>query len=214
MGTVWAAVIQESRRGPTECVSTLNISRLKEIIAEERKIPRGISLLTHSNYTPHVTRKPVPLPCHTDSLIKLFLCIWAIYLYHWVIFVCQEDENNKTIPTTDLVGILSLWRKGHEKQIQRVPVRSSSVCKPFSFCPRELLQAEFHMGQLGIGIKHRALVMQMLWKEALKRAWYTSFPVSHQFLRSEPWKCSVLHPPLPSRVTFRQVRGCPVRSKP
>lgn len=104
------------------------------------------------------------------------------YLFVAPSLVCQEDEDNKNVPTNELVGVLSLSRKE--------PVRASLVCKPLSFQPRELAQAELRgAAASSYKVQSVACVNAM----ALKRAGHTAssavtvFGYSrHKFLG--PWQ--------------------------
>lgn len=104
------------------------------------------------------------------------------YLFVAPSLVCQEDEDNKNVPTNELVGVLSLSRKE--------PVRASLVCKPLSFQLRELAQAELRgAAASSYKVQSVACVNAM----ALKRAGHTAssaVPVfgysRHKFLG--PWQ--------------------------
>lgn len=94
--------------------------------------------------------------------------------------MCQEDEDNKNVPTNELVGVLSLSR--------REPVCASLVCKPLSFHPRELAQAELHgAAASSYKVQSVACVNAM----ALKRAGLSSAVPAFGYLRHKflgPWQ--------------------------
>lgn len=118
--------------------------------------------------------------------------------------MCQEDEDNKIVPTNELVGVLSLSR--------RELVRTSLVCKPLSFRPRELAQAEL-CGAAASSYEAQSITCANAM--ALKRAGRaTSSPapvfayLRHKFFRSRQsaicvsmWMCLGIHLEAADRLT-------------
>lgn len=59
-------------------------------LSQNRNPEKTSSLLTHLNYTHHVTRKPVPLSYHTDFLIKLFSFLDGLLICTTESYLCVE----------------------------------------------------------------------------------------------------------------------------
>lgn len=71
----WKQCRQQWSKHPNKVppnVSQLCLQAPGHLFQKTRNTQKTSSLLTHLNYTYHVTKKSVPLSCHADFLIKLF----------------------------------------------------------------------------------------------------------------------------------------------
>lgn len=157
MGTVRAALIQASKRGPSKCISALSTFRLKEIIAEDQKSPKDIfinSLKWHPSHNKKACT--IVMPCRFLNT-TVSLCMWVTYLYHRVSCV----RKMKTIKSCQLTSSLAFCH-----------YQGGSLCVPHWYANRSPFARESwrrlsFVGQLRAAIKRRASLVQMpwLWRE-------------------------------------------------